>query len=522
MPVRRRYRGDTLVLETEFTHRRGHGGGDRLPAPAHERDSLLRIVEGRRGRVAMHMDLRIRFDYGAIVPWVRRKREGLLAVGGPDSLRLRTPVETARARVFATVARFEVGAGQRMPFELTWYPSHEPAPPPLDPRQALADTEAWWRQWSARSTLPRSLAGRGHALADHAQGADLRPDRRASWPRRPRRCPSGSGACATGTTASAGCATPPSPCYALMEAATSTRRAPSASGCCARRPGTPAQLQLMYGITGERRLPELELDWLPGLRGLGAGAHRQRRLRAAAARRVRRADGRHAQVLAGEPAGRRRTPGRWSARWWSTWRRSGSEPDEGIWEVRGPQPPLHPLEDDGLGGLRSRGQDHRGAAASRGPVERWRAAARPRSTPRSASRAIDPARGAFVQSYESDLLDASLLMMPLVGFLPVTRPPGAGHHRRHRARAAGRRLRAPLRHARPRSTACRRARGPSCSAPSGWPTTWRCCGRQAGGRARCSSGCWPCATTWACCPRATTSASAGWWATSPRPSPTSA
>src|SRR5215213_2646090 len=127
--VRRRYRGHTLVLESEFETADGAVAViDFLPL--HEEGSaLVRVVEGRRGRVAMQMDLRIRFDYGAIVPWVRKTPAGLVAVGGPDTVRLATPVET-HGEGLSTVARFDVAAGQRIPFELAWYPSHEQPPAP--------------------------------------------------------------------------------------------------------------------------------------------------------------------------------------------------------------------------------------------------------------------------------------------------------------------------------------------------------------------------------------------------------
>src|SRR5687767_4014073 len=145
----RRYRPLTLILET--IHKTAEGSVrviDFMP-PRGRAPDVVRIVEGLSGRVPMAMRLVIRFDYGEIVPWVRRRDGALSAVGGPDGLCLRTPVET-RGEHFTTVARFEVEAGDRVPFVLTWYPSHEPLPDPLDPERALAETEEYWREWGAR------------------------------------------------------------------------------------------------------------------------------------------------------------------------------------------------------------------------------------------------------------------------------------------------------------------------------------------------------------------------------------
>ncbi|CAN5314184.1 hypothetical protein BH20ACT24_BH20ACT24_23560 [soil metagenome] len=147
--VRRRYLPQTLVLETEFRTDEGVVAVLDFMPPRERQVDLVRIVEGRAGRVPMRMDLRIRFDYGSVVPWVHRVGSELAAIAGPDALRLRTPVEL-RGQNFTTVAEFVVVEGARVPFDLTWHRSHEEAPPPMDPVQALDDTQSWWRAWAGR------------------------------------------------------------------------------------------------------------------------------------------------------------------------------------------------------------------------------------------------------------------------------------------------------------------------------------------------------------------------------------
>jgi len=151
MSTTRRYRPDTLVLETTFTTSSGVVRlVDFMPIRGAAPD-VVRIVEGVAGRVDMHMDLVIRFDYGASGPWVRQHDGALQAIAGPDALELRTPVAT-RGEQLSTIAEFAVGAGDRVPFVLTWHPSHEPSPPPVDAHRALGDTSAWWEAWSAGCT----------------------------------------------------------------------------------------------------------------------------------------------------------------------------------------------------------------------------------------------------------------------------------------------------------------------------------------------------------------------------------
>ena len=419
--VSRRYRGDTLILETEFS---GPGGTvaviDLLPL-REEGTSLLRIVEGRQGRMLMEMDLRVRFDYGAIVPWVRRRPEGLVAIGGPDCLCLRTPVATL-GQGLKTVARFEVAAGERVPFELTWYPSERPPPAALDPEATLARTEQWWREWASRATydgrwpeaVMRSLVTlkaltylpTGGVVAaattslPEAIGGVRNWDYRYCWLRD-----------STFTL------------YALMDAGYVDEARAFREWLLRAAAGTPSQLRLMYGIRGERRLPELTLDWLGGYEGsrpvrIGNAASGQRQL-----------------DVFGElmdvmykcwQADLGPAPEAWNLEravveyLESIWR----EPDDGIWEVRGGSRHFTHSKmmawvcmDRAVKTVEQLGF----AGPEGGGVERWRAV-RDEIHADVCRQGFRAERGAFVQSYDSDGLDASLLMMPLVGFLPVSDP----------------------------------------------------------------------------------------------------
>ncbi|HEX8536468.1 MAG TPA: glycoside hydrolase family 15 protein, partial [Cystobacter sp.] len=149
--VKRRYREDSLVLETEFTTPEGVVRVVDCMPPRDRTPDVVRVVEGVRGRVSMHMQLVIRFDYGSVVPWVTRGAGEWRAVAGPDALSLYTPV-AVYGHHLTTVADFTISEGQRIPFVLRWHPSHEPAPPPLDGLEALADTEDWWKEWFSHCT----------------------------------------------------------------------------------------------------------------------------------------------------------------------------------------------------------------------------------------------------------------------------------------------------------------------------------------------------------------------------------
>jgi hypothetical protein len=150
--VQRRYRDGTLVLETEFETDDGAVALIDCMPPRTELPALIRVVEGRRGRVPMRLELTIRLAYGSLIPWVRRDDDGIVAVGGPDALRLQTPVEL-RGEDFQTVADFAVSAGQRVPFTLSWFPSHRPEPAALNALDAVETTTRWWQEWSGRCSF---------------------------------------------------------------------------------------------------------------------------------------------------------------------------------------------------------------------------------------------------------------------------------------------------------------------------------------------------------------------------------
>ncbi len=415
--VRRRYRDDTLVLETDYE---SAGGAvtviDCMPLRGTEPD-LVRLVVGTRGRVRMRMRLVIRFDYGLTVPWVRRTADGIRAVAGPDSLLLRTPVALAGENL-TTVATFEVGAGERVPFVLTWHPSHEEPPRPIDPEEAVDATTRWWRDWAAtcdadgrwRDAVVRSLitlkaltfAPTGGIVAAPTTSLPERLGGVRNWDYR----------------------------YCWLRDATFTLYALLISGyreeACAWREwllravaGSPADLQIMYGIAGERRLPELELGWLSGYEGatpvrIGNAASRQLQWDV------------YGEVLDTMYQCRRHGL-REEASDWALERSlldylesSWDQPDEGIWEVRGPRQEFtHSRMMVWVAVDRAVKSTER--FGLQGPVDRWRAL-RATIHDQVCTKGFDPGLNAFVQAYGSRLLDASLLMMPLVGFLPASDP----------------------------------------------------------------------------------------------------
>jgi len=174
--ITRRYRDDTLILETEYTTVAGTVMViDWMPIRTDTPD-MFRMVVGKRGQVPMRMELIVRFDYGSIVPWVRRTERGIRATAGPDTLYCRTEVPL-KGEDLRTVAEFTVAAGQHAAFELAWAPTHAPEPAPQDAARSLGETEQWWRV-DGPLHLSGRVARRRPALADHAQGADLRANRR--------------------------------------------------------------------------------------------------------------------------------------------------------------------------------------------------------------------------------------------------------------------------------------------------------------------------------------------------------
>ncbi len=226
----RRYRHDTLILESVFETESGAVRAIEFMPPRGDEPDIVRIVEGLDGEVPMRSELVIRFDYGSIVPWVRRIDHARVAVAGPDALCFRTPVEV-RGENMTTVSEFVVRPGERVPFVLTWFPSHRPLPDEIDPEQALDDAEDYWHELGEHVPPLRRLPRRDPPVAARPEGAHPSGRPGASSPRRPPRSRNGSAASATGTTASAGCATPPSRSWPCSTRATATRRSTGGTGC---------------------------------------------------------------------------------------------------------------------------------------------------------------------------------------------------------------------------------------------------------------------------------------------------
>jgi GH15 family glucan-1,4-alpha-glucosidase len=411
--VRRRYRDGTLVLETEYETEDGTAALiDCMPLRT-EAPTLIRVVEGRHGRVPMRLELTIRLAYGSLIPWVRRADGGILAVGGPDALRLRAPVEL-RGEDFTTIADFTVSAGQRLPFTLTWFPSHRPEPAPIDALGAVEATTRWWQAWSQRCSFEgpwrdavvRSLitlkaltyAPTGGLVAAPTTSLPERLGGVRNWDYR---------YCWLRDATFA--------LYALMIGGYVEEARAWREWLLRAVAGQPAQAKILYGVAGERLLPEWELSWLPGYEKsapvrIGNAAAGQFQLDVYGEV----ADALHCARRAGiEPDENAwRLEKALVAFVESTW----SEPDEGIWEVRGPRRPFTHSRvmawvalDRAVKGVERFGLD--------GPVERWRAV-RDAIHADVCRHGYDAEIGAFVQFYGSKLLDASLLMIPLVGFLP--------------------------------------------------------------------------------------------------------
>jgi GH15 family glucan-1,4-alpha-glucosidase len=412
--IRRRYRDGTLVLETDYETADGAVTLIDCMPPRSRVTDLVRVVVGKRGQVRMRMQLIIRFDYGSIIPWVRRTGTGIRAVAGPDTLILNSAVDL-RNEDFRTEAEFTVSQGQRVPFVLMWHPSHEPAPAMVAAEDIVAHTEQWWRDWSSRCTyegpwrenVVRSLitlkaltyAPTGGIVAAATTSLPERLGGVRNWDYR----------------------------YCWLRDATFTLYALMLGGyideACAWREwllravaGNPSELNIMYGLAGERRLTELELQWLPGYAAsvpvrIGNAACEQFQLDV------------YGEVMDAMHLARRAGLAPDENAWRveralieyleSAW----SKPDNGIWEMRGPQ--RHFTHSKVMAWV---AVDRMVKAVERfnlqGPVERWRGL---RSTIHEevCRNGFDRERNAFVQYYGGKDLDASLLMIPLVGFLPA-------------------------------------------------------------------------------------------------------
>jgi GH15 family glucan-1,4-alpha-glucosidase len=415
--VRRRYRPGTLVLETETD---AEGGTVRLidVMPIRGRDGgynadVVRIVEGVKGRVEMRMDLTIRFDYGHLVPWVTRNDDHLIAVGGPDAITVTTPIPT-HGEDLTTIAEFVVSEGDRVPFVLTWHPSHLPEPSRIQPEEALDGTEKWWRQWSDASSydgeweepVDRSLITLKALTYGPTGGMVAAPttslpeelgghrnwDYRFVWLRD-----------ATFTL------------QALMMAGHRREALAWRDWLLRAVAGDPEDLQIMYGLAGERRLPELELHWLPGFEAsrpvrIGNAAHDQTQIDVYGelmdaifhARRMGMKPDETVWDL--QKLLLERLEGKWT------------KPDHGLWEVRGA--PRHFTHSRLMTWVAfDRAVKCVEQWALEGPTDHWRDL-RHQVRTEIEERGFDPERNTFTQSYDSPALDAALLLIPQVGFLP--------------------------------------------------------------------------------------------------------
>jgi len=415
--VRRQYHDGSLILVTEVETSEGCVRIIDFMPLSNERWDIARIVEGVSGRVGMHMELTVRFDYGSIVPWVRKVGERLLFTAGPDTLELTASVATGGERM-STVAEFVIWPGQRESFVLNYHPSHVDTLPAMDAAKAFTDTADLWQKWSGRCTYQgrwrsaviRSLLTLKALTYKPTGGVIAAPttslperlggvrnwDYRYCWLRD-----------ATFTL------------NALLLAGYENEAAAWREWLLRAVAGSPEDLQILYGITGVRRLDEHDIPWLPGYQGsapvrYGNAAAKQLQLDVYGEVM----DTLHLARAAGLPP----EPEAWNVQvallkfLESHWQL----PDEGLWEMRGPRRhfthskvmswvafdrAIKDAEQDGLDG----------------PVDRWREL-RDTIHAEVCHRGFDAQMNSFVQSYGSKLLDASLLLIPQVGFLPAEDP----------------------------------------------------------------------------------------------------
>jgi len=421
LATRRQYRGDSLILETEWASAEGTVRVVDFMPPRGEAADVVRVVHGVSGTVPMRMALRLRFDYGRIVPWVRHLDGQLAAIAGPDSAWLNTPVEVY-GEDYTSYADFTVGPGDQVPFVLTYRPSHEPKPKHVDPYKALRDTEQFWAGWMRRfrydgpwqDPVRRSLillkaltyAPTGGIVAAATTSLPEQPGGPRNWDYR----------------------------FCWLRDATFTLQALLGTGFVAEAKawrewllraaaGDPADLQIMYGIDGTRRLTEYTLDWLPGYEestpvrvGNAASAQFQLDVWGEVL------DGLH-QARAAGMAG--------SEDAWDLQRAlldylegQWDQPDNGLWEVRGDR--QHFVHSKVMAWT---GFDRAVQACERfglsGDGDRWRAS-RDAVHAEVCERGFDADRNTFTQFYGSQGLDAALLLIPRVGFLSWDDPRVAG------------------------------------------------------------------------------------------------
>ncbi|MGE0223315.1 MAG: glycoside hydrolase family 15 protein [Acetobacteraceae bacterium] len=412
------YRPDTLILETHMETVSGTAIViDFMPLRSRNSD-IVRTVICTSGWVPMQMDLVIRFDYGRSIPWVSRMDDGALrAIAGPHMLILQTTAPL-RGEGMSTVSDFIVAEGETVSFVLTYGPSHLPPPKPVDPDHALEDTQQFWRDWSARCTVGGPWAPMVRRSLITLKALTFRPtggivaaattslpefiggernwDYRFCWLRD-----------ATFTL------------LALMDAGYFDEAASWRDWLVRAIAGTPSQMQIMYGVAGERDLSERTMPWLPGYEGstpvrIGNAAADQFQLDVFGEVADALHTARKGAIAPSDTVWRLEcTLAEHLAEIWQ-------EPDEGIWEVRGPRQQFTHSKvmawvafDRAVKAIEEVGMP--------GPVEKWRAL-RDRIHADVCENGFDEKQGSFVQTYGGTQLDASLLLMPLVGFLPATDP----------------------------------------------------------------------------------------------------
>lgn len=415
--ISRRYLGNTLILETRFETKSGTVALIDFMPPRGKASDIVRLVRGIRGTVKMRMELVIRFGFGVDIPWVRRIDHSLMAIAGQDMTVLRTPVET-RGEDLTTVSDFEVKEGETVPFVLTYGPSHIEPPGSIDPEVALQETEKFWQDWCSHCTrdgeyqdlVLRSLitlkaltfAPTGGIVAapttslPEKLGGSRNWDYRFCWLRD-----------ATFTL------------LALMNSGYTEEALAWHNWLLRAAAGSPANMQIMYGIWGQRRLLEWEAGWLDGYEGaqpvrVGNAAHAQLQLDVYGELIDAFHQSRMAKLQLDDET--------WAlecavlnhlAEVWD-------RPDHGIWERRG-QPQHYVFSKVMTWVAFDRGIKSAETFGFKAPLLHWR-------TLRDAihrdvcNRGFDAEENAFVESYGSKLLDASVLLLPAVGFLPASDP----------------------------------------------------------------------------------------------------
>ena len=418
--TRRAYRPDTLVLDSEWETDEGAVRVTDLMPQRDEASDLVRVVEGLSGRVTVRSTIRLRFDYGSIVPWMRRANGHRVAIAGPDSVWLRSePQVHTWGKDFGTHSEFTVAEGEKVAFVLTWHPSHEPRPPLVDPYDALRCSVEDWQNWAARcrydgpyrDVIVRSLITLKALTYEPTGGIVAAPttslpeelggvrnwDYRYCWLR--------------DSTLTLG---------ALLSAGYHDEAEAWRDWLLRAVAGDPADLQIMYGIAGERRLPEQELGWLSGFAGsapvrIGNDAVNQLQLDVYG-------EVMDSLALARE-SGLSVKPHMWRLQCalmkflQTAWR----QPDEGLWEVRGgrrhfvySKVMVWVAADRAVRALEGDPKLH-------GDLDGWRAM-REEVHREVCERGFDAERNTFTQAYGSRELDAALLLIPRVGFLPPDDP----------------------------------------------------------------------------------------------------